>query len=92
MADTNGYGDVYVPYQGGFTIEEFIDQIQTELTIACALPKTLPDEAIRVIIERRALPWFLFDNNRCKPWFLSRLFTLEFFGGSISFNFYFSNE
>lgn len=58
MADINGYGDTYVPYQGGFTIEEFIDQIQTELTISCALPKTLPDEAIRVIIERRALPWF----------------------------------
>jgi hypothetical protein len=48
----------YVPYQGGFTIEEFIDSIQTELTIACALPKTLPDEAIRIIIEKRALPWF----------------------------------
>jgi len=58
MADFNGYGDTYVPYQGGFTIEEFIDQIQTELTISCSLPKTLPDEAIRVIIERRALPWF----------------------------------
>lgn len=48
----------YKPYQGGFTIEEFIDSIQTELTIACALPKTLPDESIRVIIEKRALPWF----------------------------------
>lgn len=58
MADVNGYGDSYVPYQGGFTIEEFIDQIQTELTISCSLPKTLPDEAIRVIIERRALPYF----------------------------------
>jgi hypothetical protein len=58
MADKNGYGDVYVPYQGGFTIEEFIDQVQTDLTISCSLPKTLPDEAIRVIIERRALPWF----------------------------------
>jgi hypothetical protein len=48
----------YVPFQGGFTIEEFIDSINTELTIACALPKTLPDEAIRTIIEKRALPWF----------------------------------
>jgi hypothetical protein len=48
----------YKPYQGGLTIEEFIDGIQTELTIACALPKTLPDESIRVIIEKRALPWF----------------------------------
>jgi hypothetical protein len=58
MADVNGYGDAYVPYQGGFTIEEFIDQVQTDLTISCSLPKTLPDEAIRVIIERRALPYF----------------------------------
>ena len=48
----------YKPYQGGFTIEEFIDSIQTELTISCALPKTLPDESIRVIVEKRALPWF----------------------------------
>ena len=58
MADVNGHNEEYIPYQGGFTIEEFIDQIQTELTIACALPKTLPDQAIRTIIERRALPWF----------------------------------
>lgn len=58
MADVNGYNEEYTPYQGGFTIEEFIDQIQTELTIACALPKTLPDQAIRTIIERRALPYF----------------------------------
>jgi hypothetical protein len=48
----------YIPYQGGLTIEEFIDGIQTELTISCSLPKTLPDEAIRTIIEKRALPWF----------------------------------
>ena len=48
----------YVPFQGGFTIDEFIDSINTELTISCALPKTLPDEAIRTIIEKRALPWF----------------------------------
>jgi hypothetical protein len=58
MADTNGYGDVYVPYQGGYTIEEFIDQVQTELTIACALPKTLPDASIRQIIESKCLPYF----------------------------------
>lgn len=58
MSDTNGYGDSYVPYQGGITIEELIDQVQTDLTISCALPKTLPDEAIRLIIEKRALPWF----------------------------------
>jgi hypothetical protein len=48
----------YVPYLGGITIEELIDSVQTELTISCALPKTLPDEAIRVIVEKRALPWF----------------------------------
>jgi hypothetical protein len=48
----------YIPYQGGFTMEEFIDSINTELTISCALPKTLPDESIRMIIEKRALPWF----------------------------------
>jgi len=48
----------YIPYQGGITIEEFIDSIQTELNISCALPKTLPDEAIRLIVEKRALPWF----------------------------------
>lgn len=48
----------YIPYQGGYTIEEMIDSIQSELTISCALPKTLPDEAIRTIIEKRALPYF----------------------------------
>jgi len=48
----------YVPYQGSYTIEEFIDQVQNELTISCALPKTLPDNSIRQIIENRALPWF----------------------------------
>ena len=56
--DTNDYDEHYVPMQDGFTIEEFIDQIQVELNIASALPKTLSDEAIRTIIERRALPWF----------------------------------
>ena len=35
-----------------------IDLIQNELTISCALPKTLPDANIRQIIETRALPWF----------------------------------
>lgn len=54
----NGYGNEYLPFQGGYTIEEIIDLVQTELTIACALPKTLPDASIRQIIESRALPWF----------------------------------
>jgi hypothetical protein len=48
----------YVPYQGGLTIEEFVDRVQSYLNIACALPKTLPDEAIRTIIESFALPYF----------------------------------
>jgi len=58
MADVNGYGDAYVPYQGGYTIEEMVDLVQTELTISCALPKTLPDASVRQIIENRALPFF----------------------------------
>ena len=58
MADVNGYGDSYVPYQGGYTIEEMVDLVQTELTISCALPKTLPDASVRQIIENRALPYF----------------------------------
>lgn len=48
----------YIPYQGGLTIEELVDLIQNELTISCALPKTLPDANIRQIVETRALPWF----------------------------------
>ena len=58
MSDLNGYGDSYTPGGGGYTIEEMIDLIQTELTISCALPKSLPDASIRLIIENRALPWF----------------------------------
>jgi hypothetical protein len=58
MADLNGYGDSYVPYQGGYTIEEMVDLVQSELTISCALPKTLPDSSVRQIIENRALPYF----------------------------------
>ncbi len=48
----------YTPYQCGYTIDEFIDLVQSELTISCALPKTLPDASIRQIVEARALPWF----------------------------------
>ena len=58
MSDVNGYGNSYVPYQGGYTIEEMVDLVQNELTISCALPRTLPDNNIRQIIETRALPWF----------------------------------
>ena len=56
--ETNNFGEEYIPFQGGLTIEEMVDSIQTELTIACSLPKTLPDAQIRQIIEKRALPWF----------------------------------
>jgi hypothetical protein len=48
----------YIPFQGGWTIDEFIDLIQTEVSVSCALPKTLPDANLRQIIETRALPWF----------------------------------
>jgi len=48
----------YIPYDGGLTIEEFIDRVNTDLTVNCALPKTLPDAAIRQIIEARALQYF----------------------------------
>ena len=41
-----------------FSVEEFIDFVQNELTISCSLPKTLPDANIRLIIEKRALPYF----------------------------------
>ena len=58
MSDLNGYDENYVPYQGGYTIEEMVDLIQNELTVSGALPKTLPDANIRQIIEIKALPWF----------------------------------
>jgi hypothetical protein len=48
----------YIPFQGGLTIDEFIDLVQTEISVSCALPKTLPDANLRQIIETRALPWF----------------------------------
>lgn len=58
MADVNGYGNQYTPYQGGWTIEEFVDFVQNEITVGCSLPKILPDSEIRRIIETRALPYF----------------------------------
>ena len=48
----------YIPFQGGYSIEELVDLVQNELTISCALPKSLPDANIRQIVETRALPWF----------------------------------
>jgi hypothetical protein len=58
MADLNGYGNEYVPYQGGWTIEELTDFVQNEITVGCSLPKVLPDSEIRRIVETRALPYF----------------------------------
>lgn len=58
MGDLNGYNNEYVPSNNGYTIEELVDMIQSELTIACALPKTLPDASVRQIVESRALPYF----------------------------------
>lgn len=41
-----------------YTIEEFIDFIQSDVTVGGALPKNLPDHSIRQFIETRAMPWF----------------------------------
>jgi hypothetical protein len=69
---TNKLDQEYVPYQGGLTIEEFIDRVSSELTISCALPKSLQN--IRQIIEARAKPWFYrtYQNAVQKIYFLIR--------------------
>lgn len=41
-----------------FTIEEFIDLVQQDLTVNCAIPKFLPDDAIRRIATQQGLRWF----------------------------------
>lgn len=41
-----------------FTIEELIDLVQQDVTVNCALPKILPDDAIRRIITQQGLRWF----------------------------------
>lgn len=41
-----------------YSIEEFIDFVQSDVTVGGALPKNLPDHSIRQFIETRALPWF----------------------------------
>ena len=48
----------YVPYQGGYTIEELVDIIQNDITVGCSLPKNVPDSEIRRIIETKAMPYF----------------------------------
>ena len=41
-----------------YTIEEFVDFVEMDLTIFGTLPKTLPEQAIRQFVEISALPWF----------------------------------
>ena len=41
-----------------YAIEELIDFVQNEITVGCALPKTLPDTEIRRFAETRASKWF----------------------------------
>ena len=43
---------------GAYAIEELIDFVQQEITVGCALPKTLPDTEIRRFAETRATKWF----------------------------------
>jgi len=40
------------------TIEELIDIVQMDITFGCTLPKTLPDNSIRLFVETRAAKWF----------------------------------
>ena len=39
-------------------MEEFIDLVQTDITVGGALPKNLPDHTIRQFVETRAAKWF----------------------------------
>lgn len=41
-----------------YTIEELIDIVQMDITFGCTLPKTLPDNSIRLFVETRAAKWF----------------------------------
>lgn len=41
-----------------YTIDELIDSVRMELTVNCALPSLLPNDAIRRVIEQKALPYF----------------------------------
>jgi len=58
MNDIDNNENEYVPNQYGLTIEEFVDNIQNDITIGCMLPKNLPDSEVRRIVEVKALPWF----------------------------------
>jgi hypothetical protein len=39
-------------------IEQFIDYVQSDITVFGTLPKNLPDVSIRQFVETRAMPWF----------------------------------
>jgi len=41
-----------------FAIEELVDYVQQDITVGCALPKTIPDTEIRRFAETRATKWF----------------------------------
>lgn len=43
---------------GQYALEEVIDFVSQEISVGCALPKTLPDTEIRRFIETRAVKWF----------------------------------
>lgn len=40
------------------SMEEFVDLVQTDITVGGALPKNLPDHTIRQFVETRASKWF----------------------------------
>jgi hypothetical protein len=48
----------YQPSYNAYTIEELVDQIQQDITVGFALPKTLPDSEIIRFVETRAKKWF----------------------------------
>lgn len=43
---------------GQYALEELVDFVSQEISVGCALPKTLPDTEIRRFIETRAVKWF----------------------------------
>lgn len=50
-------------YSRAYTIDEFVDLINSELTMDCALPQILPTKTIRRITETQAMPYF-YQNYR----------------------------
>jgi len=45
------------------TIDELVHSVQEELTVGCMLPKILPDDEIRRLIDQRALKYFWKNYN-----------------------------